>query len=140
MTRKIVPDVMRTKEIVSLTAEASVREAARSMREHNIGAVLVMETERLQGIFTVADMAYRVVAQDRDPDSTPLGEVMTTHPDTVAPDSAAIEALRLMQDGDYRHLPVVEDGVVLGMVSRRDFHGIDKARLDDETNLWERIG
>jgi CBS domain-containing protein len=138
--RKIVPDVMHTTEVVSLTGEASVREAAGLMRAHNIGAVLVMENERLQGIFTVADMTYRVVAEARDPDSTPLREVMTADPDTIAPGSAAIEALRLMQDGDYRHLPVVEGGVVRGMVSRRDFHGTEKARLDDETSLWERIG
>jgi len=138
--RKIVPDIMHTKEVVSLTGEASVREAARLMRGHNIGAVLIMENERLRGIFTVADMTYRVIAEARDPDSTPLREVMTADPDIIAPGSAAIEALRLMQDGDYRHLPVVEDGVVRGMVSRRDFHGTEKARLDDETHMWERIG
>jgi len=110
------------------------------MREHNIGAVLVMEEERLEGILTVADMTYRVIAEGRDPEKTLLREVMTARPDTIAPDSAAIDALRLMQDGDYRHLPVVEGGVVLGVVSRRDFHGTEKARLDNETHLWEHIG
>lgn len=140
MARKIVPDVMHTKTVVHLTGDASVREAARLMREHNIGAVLVMEEERLEGILTVADLTYRVIAEGRDPEKTLLREVMTARPDTIAPDSAAIDALRLMQDGDYRHLPVVEGGLVLGVVSRRDFHGTEKARLDDETHLWEHIG
>ena len=54
--------------------------------------------------------------------------------------TSAIEALRLMHDGSYRHLPVVEDGKVLGLLSRRDFFGVEKARLEDETALWERIG
>jgi CBS domain-containing protein len=64
---------------------------------------------------------------------------MSPDPDTVSSDTTAIDALRLMQDGDYRHLPVVDGGRVLGLVSRRDFHGVEKARLDDETILWERI-
>jgi CBS domain-containing protein len=64
---------------------------------------------------------------------------MTPEPDTIRSDTIAIEALRLMQDGGYRHLPVVDDGQVLGVVSRRDFYGAEKARLDDETAMWERI-
>jgi CBS domain-containing protein len=80
-----------------------------------------------------------VVAEGRDPDETVLREIMTPDPDSVSSDTTAIEALRLMQDGGYRHLPVVDDGEVLGVVSRRDFHGVEKARLDDETALWERI-
>jgi CBS domain-containing protein len=64
---------------------------------------------------------------------------MTPDPDTVSSDTTAIDALRLMQDGGYRHLPVVDSGRVLGVVSRRDFYGVEKLRLDDETALWERI-
>lgn len=140
MAPKIVPDVLPDRKIVHLPGEASVREAAHLMRQHNIGAVLVMDEEALTGIFTVADMTYRVVADGRDPDATRLTDVMTARPDTIAADSAAIDALRLMQDGGYRHLPVVDGGTVIGMVSRRDFHGAEKARLDVETHLWESIG
>jgi CBS domain-containing protein len=109
------------------------------MRKHNVGAVLIIEDEALKGILTVNDMTYRVIARGLDPDKTLLGEVMSPDPDTVSSDTTAIDALRLMQDGDYRHLPVVDGGRVLGLVSRRDFHGVEKARLDDETTLWERI-
>jgi CBS domain-containing protein len=109
------------------------------MRKHNVGAMLIIEDESLKGILTVNDMTYRVIAEGLDPDKTLLGEVMTPDPDTVGSDTTAIDALRLMQDGDYRHLPVVDGGRVLGLVSRRDFHGVEKARLDDETALWERI-
>jgi CBS domain-containing protein len=77
-----------------------------------------MERKQLEGILPVADMTYRVVAEGRDPDKTRLNEVMTPAPNTVGPDCAAIEALRLMQDGGYRHLPVVDRGGVLGVVSR----------------------
>jgi CBS domain-containing protein len=109
------------------------------MRKHNVGAVLIIEDMVLKGIITVNDMTYRVIAEGLDPDKTLLREIMTPNPDMVSSDTTAIDALRLMQDGDYRHLPIVDGGRVLGLVSRRDFHGVEKARLDDETALWERI-
>ncbi|MHA1567202.1 MAG: CBS domain-containing protein [Alphaproteobacteria bacterium] len=139
MLRKIIPDVIRGRRLLYLGEKATAREAAKLMRKHNVGAVLIMEDEALKGILTVNDMTYRVVAGGLDPDETLLGEVMTPDPATVSSDSTAIVALRLMQNSDYRHLPVVDDGSVVGLVSRRDFHGVDKARLDDETALWERI-
>lgn len=139
MPRRIIPDVLRDRNVVHLTRKANAREAARLMRTHNVGSVLIIEDGAVKGILTVADMAYRVVAEGRNPDETVLGEIMTAGPDTIGPDTTAIEALRLMQDGGYRHLPVVEDGKVLGVVSRRDFHATEKARIEDETSLWERI-
>jgi CBS domain-containing protein len=68
-----------------------------------------------------------------------LAEVMTRDPDTMPPDKAAIEALRRMEDRRYRHLPIVDHGKVVGIVSRFDFSGIELDRLDEETGLWERI-
>ncbi len=139
MLRRIIPDVIHGQQVVHLGGQATTRQAAKLMRKHNVGAVLIIEDEALKGILTVNDMTYRVIAAGLDPDKTLLGEVMTPNPDTVGSDTTAIDALRLMQDGDYRHLPVVDGGRVLGLVSRRDFHGAEKARLDDETTLWERI-
>jgi len=138
MLRRIIPDVIRGQQVVYLGGQATAREAAKLMRKNNVGAVLIVEDEVLKGILTVNDMTYRVIAEGLDPDKTLLGEVMTPDPDTVSSDTTAIDALRLMQDGDYRHLPVVDGGRILGLISRRDFHGVEKARLDDETALWER--
>ena len=140
MLRKIIPDVIRDQETVHLTSDATVREAARLMQQRNVGSMLVMEQGRLDGILTERDVVQRVVAAGRDPDQTRLEEVMTKNPDTVRPEATALDALRLMQDGGYRHLPVVDQGRVLAVVSRRDFLGAEKARLDDETAVWERIG
>ncbi len=139
MLRKIIPDVILGQQVVALEGRTTARQAAKLMRKHNVGAVLIIEDEALIGILTVNDMTYRVMAAGLDPDTTSLAEVMTPGPDTVNRDTTAIAALRLMQDGDYRHLPVVDGGRVVGLVSRRDFHGGEKARLDDETALWERI-
>jgi CBS domain-containing protein len=139
MERKIIPDVVQSQELLTLSESQTVREAARCMCDRRVGSVLVTREGRLVGIFTERDMVSRVVAPGRDPDKTPLAEVMTQDPDTVVPRTTAIEALRRMQDGGFRHLPVVDQGRLVGIVSRRDFYGEEKARLDDETTLWERV-
>ena len=139
LLRKIIPDVIRGDRLLHLAANASVRDAAKLMHEHDVGCVLIMENSVLLGIFTERDLVKRVVAESRDPDSTRLGEVMTANPDTIAAGDTAIEALRRMDGSGYRHLPVVHGGRVVGVVSRRDFSGFEKARIDDETDLWERL-
>ena len=80
-----------------------------------------------------------MLAENRDPARTTLAEAMTPKPETVGPRAKAIEALRLMQDCGARHLPVVDGARVIGVVSRGDFRGLEQARLDDETELWERL-
>jgi CBS domain-containing protein len=80
-----------------------------------------------------------VLAEGKSAVLTTLADVMTPNPDTMPPGKMAIEALRLMEDGRYRHFPIVEEGKVVGIVSRFDFSGIELDRLDEETGLWQRI-
>jgi CBS domain-containing protein len=110
------------------------------MRERRVGAVLVTESDRrLLGIFTGRDAVHRVLAEGKSAARTKLADVMTREPDTMPPGKTAIEALRLMEGGRYRHVPIVEDGKVMGIVSRFDFSGLELDRLDDEAGIWERI-
>ena len=110
------------------------------MRDRRVGAILVTEgDQRLLGIFTGRDAVHRVLAEGKSAARTKLAQVMTHEPDTMPPGKTAIEALRLMEDGRYRHVPVVVGGWVVGIVSRFDFSGIEIDRLDEETGLWERI-
>ncbi len=133
-------DIVRNQDPVTLPARATVRKACESMRDRRVGAVLVTEADRrLVGIFTGRDAVHRVLADGRSAATTKLAEVMTRDPDTMPPGKTAIEALRLMEDARYRHLPIVENGKVVGVVSRFDFSGIELDRLDEETGLWERI-
>jgi len=102
--------------------------------------VLIIEADRrLVGIFTGRDAVHRVLAEGKNAARTILAEVMTRDPDTMPPGNRAIEALRLMEAGRFRHLPIVDDGKVVGIVSRFDFSGVELDRLDEETGLWERI-
>ena len=140
MKPRIVRDIIEEgRDLLELPAGASVRDAAQAMRDWDVGAVLVTENGRLAGIFTERDLVNRVIACDRDPESTPLSEVMTRDPDTISPGATALEALRLMEDGGYRHVPVVAEGRLVGIVSGRDFLGSEKDRLDMESGLWERL-
>jgi CBS domain-containing protein len=140
MLRKLVPDVVHDQTLATLTAASSVRDAAVMMRARHVGSVLIVDRDgKLAGIFTERDLVCRVVADHKDPDKTKLGAVMTARPETVGPGATAIDALRRMHDGGFRHLPVVRNGKPIAVVSRRDFFGIEKARIDDEDKLWEQI-
>jgi len=105
---------------ITAPKSATVREASRAMKLHNIGALLVVDGTRLCGIFTERDALFRVLAAGLDPDHTRLSDVMTSQPQTVHPDEPFVNALRVMHKGRFRHLPVVEFDRPLGMVSVRD--------------------
>ena len=92
MIRRVIPDVVRDQELLELSAQTTVREATGRMRLRHVGAVLITRDEQLDGIFTERDMVYRVVAEGRDPERTLLAEVMTRNPDTIRPDTTAIDA------------------------------------------------
>lgn len=140
MNQRHMADLIRDQQPLTLPPTATVQEACRCMRDRRVGAVLVTDREnRLLGIFTGRDALCRVLADDRDAAATTLDSVMTRQPDCIQLKTTAIEALRRMQDGGYRHLPIIEVGRVVGIVSRGDFRGLEQARLDEETGLWERI-
>jgi CBS domain-containing protein len=110
------------------------------MRERRVGAVLIADDgKHLVGIFTGRDAVCRVLAEGKDAAKTPLAEVMTNNPSSMSPTNPAIDALRLMSDGGFRHVPVVAVGKVVGIVSHGDFRGLETARLDEESGFWERL-
>jgi CBS domain-containing protein len=140
MRDRPLADLVHHRNPVTLPPQASVQEACRLMRSHRVGCILVTEQGgRLAGIFTGRDAVCRIGAECRPPAETRLAEVMTPRPVTLPPGATALEALRLMQDGGFRHVPVVEGGIVLGIVSRGDFRAMEHARLNDETGLWESL-
>lgn len=140
MTNRPMHEVIQRRTPVTLHPEATVQEACLAMRDHRVGAVLVIDHKhRLIGIFTGRDAVVRVLAEARDPRTTRLEAVMTHGPECLGPHCRAIEALRLMRDSGFRHVPVVHGEKLLGVVSRGDFQGMETARLDEESVLWERM-
>jgi CBS domain-containing protein len=138
MANRQLGEIIRRQNPLTLPVTASVQKACRMMRDRRVGAVLVTETDgRLAGLFTGRDAVGRVVAEALDPVTTTLSAVMTVQPDTSNRRQHAIDALRMMQDGGYRHLPILDGAKIAGIVSRADFTGLERTRLDEETGFWE---
>src|SRR5690606_15123208 len=118
--RRIVPDVINNQVLHKVSPKDTARTAARLMRDNKIAALLVMSADHLVGIITERDMTVRVIAAGLNPDSTEISDIMTSDPDTLSPNDTAAEAIHMMKSRGYRHLPVVENSKVVGMVSVRD--------------------
>jgi len=104
----------------SVAPTASVLDAVRKMNDARIGALLVLEDERPVGMFTERDVLTRVVDQRRDPGETPIADVMSTEVVAVKPNTTVDEAMAVITERRCRHLPVIEDGRLRGMVSIGD--------------------
>ncbi len=133
-------DVTLDQNPLVLKGSTSVMEACRLMSERRAGSVAVVdEAGRLVGIFTGRDAVSRVLAGGRDAATTRLADVMTPDPQKLSPEQSAIDALRLMWDGGFRHLPMVKQGKVVGVVSRGDFNGLEFNTHERERDLWEHM-
>ena len=115
-----IKSVMERETLLTAPPETSVAEAARKMASAATGAIVVVDAEVVVGIFTERDAVFRVIAQGRDARTTRLAEVMTPDPITVEPDRTFGYALGLMHEHGFRHMPVLENGKPVGIVSSRD--------------------
>jgi CBS domain-containing protein len=107
-------------QVYSVAPEASVLDALRLMAEKNIGAVVVVSQEKLVGVFSERDYARKVVLQGKTSKDTPVSEVMTAKVITVDPDRTAGECMALMTGKRFRHLPVMENAQLIGVISIGD--------------------
>lgn len=137
--RRVMPDVVSDQDLLTLPQSATVLEAAVKMSEHKVRSTLVVTGERLEGIFTGTDLIDRVVAKSLNPSDTELRAVMTANPVTLSPGSLAIDALRMMHESGFRHLPICEGERFLGIVSRRDFMADEEEEIEREDRLWEKL-
>ena len=115
--------------------DETVLAAAKIMSEWQVGAVTVLDGERLVGIFSERDLMTRVVSKGLLPGATLVGQVMTQNPVVVDAHSTVEQCLRTMQQAKCRHLPVVRDGTLVGMVSIRDLLQSDIQQKDDEIEM-----
>jgi len=133
-------DIVLNQDPLKMPVSTTVVAACREMRDRRLGSVLVTGQDgSLIGIFTGRDAVGRVIAAGKNGATTTLSDVMTPDPDTMSPDATAIDALRLMWDGGFRHIPVVKEGRIVGVVSRGDFKDTEQDRLDEERELWEHM-
>jgi CBS domain-containing protein len=122
MNMKTVAELLRAKpsRVVSVRPDQSVLEAIKVLATEDIGAAIVMTGERLAGIFSERDYTRKVVLKGRSSDTTRVEEIMTPNVVVVSPRTRSRECMQLMTEKNIRHLPVVDEGRVVGMVSIRD--------------------
>jgi CBS domain-containing protein len=112
-------DYMTSGEVLTIPPTATLGQAAREMRDRNVGAGVVVEGEAIVGIFTERDL-LRAIAEGTDPDQGDVRSYMTANPLTLPSDHAPSEAARIMAERKFRHIPVVDGAQLVGIVSIRD--------------------
>jgi len=131
--------LMEKRKLLSEPPDTLVIKACERMAKKNTGAVLVVQDGTLVGIFTERDAVFRVIAQGRDPALTRLAEVMTPSPKTIDPDKTFGYAMLLMHKNGFRHLPVIENGKPIGILSARNALDPDLEEFVSETRRRQRI-
>jgi CBS domain-containing protein len=125
----------------SVTPDTTIAVAVELLNSKNVGAVLVMRDAQLVGIFTERDVLRRVVGEHRDPDTTRVADVMTKALVVMRPTTTVQDAMTVVSEQRCRHLPIVEDGRVLGVISAGDLnHWLIRNREVDIQQLVEYIG
>ncbi|GAB3998662.1 CBS domain-containing protein [Spirosoma daeguense] len=120
--------------LYSVSSDQTVLDALKVMADKNIGAVLVVDKGILTGIFSERDYARKIILKDRHSDDTLIADVMTANVITIAPEQSLDECMRTMSDKHIRHLPVMENGELMGIISINDvvsaIIGEQKTRID----------
>ena len=144
MPNRTLRQVIEGQTITSALADTSVRAAAVAMANQQVGAIMVVDDKGLltglfTGLFTERDVLNRVVAKGLDPDKTPLSAVMTEKLLTATADKPLSHALHMMFEGGFRHMPVVENGKPVGMVSARNALGLEICQFEKELKERDHI-
>ncbi|MFA6230660.1 MAG: CBS domain-containing protein [Rhodanobacter sp.] len=122
--------------IFSIAPDVPVLEAIKRMAEHRVGALLVMRGAELVGVLSERDYARKVILQGRSSSQTAVSDIMTSTPLTVGPDTDVFDCMRLCTDRRIRHLPVVQDDMVIGVISIGD---LVKAVIDAQAEQIEHL-
>ncbi len=139
MLSEPVRTVMEKAKFLVAPPDTTVLAAAKLMAKRKVSAILVVKGRKLVGIFTERDAVFRVIAPGLDVETTRLADVMTRKPKTVAPGESFGYALLLMYENGFRHAPVVEDGVPIGIVSARKALDPDLEEFESEVQRRKQI-
>lgn len=131
-----VKDIM-TDELAVISPDATVIEAAQLMQKHDVGAVPVCEGSNIVGLVTDRDIVVRNIAHGKDPNHTPVRDVMTTEVKSISPETNISQAAGIMATQQIRRLPVIEDDRLVGMVSLGDLATKAKFDVEVSTTLGE---
>jgi CBS domain-containing protein len=126
---RLIGEIIEGRSLAHAKPSDKVRDVARKMSDRNVGAIAVLDAGKLVGIFSERDVLTRIVAEGRNPDDTSVESVMTKDLIVASPGDDINEALQKMHASNCRHLPVVQSGSLIGMISIRDL-----LKVDDDAN------
>ena len=132
--KDLLKNIIGKRKLYFIEQEKSAYEAAKSMVRFKCGALLVCENERnqdLQGIVTERDLAFRIIPKNLQPSKTKISEIMTKKVDTISDKKTTFDAINIMKKNGYRHLPVVSNKSVIGILSMRDLYAVANNQLQD---------
>ena len=132
---KAIQELLDQQQVHCVRKDQTVLDVARLMTDWNVGAVGILDGDRLVGIFSERDIMMRVVSKGLAPASTPVEQVMTSNPVVVEAHSSLEQCLRVMNQAKCRHLPVVSGGRLVGIISMRDLLLANITQKDDEIEL-----
>lgn len=133
-------DEKRRTTLLSVAPELPVAHAVRAMSKANVGAAVVLDRHELVGILTERDVMVRVVALGLDPADTQVNAVMTSAVATVTPSTRLLDAMKLMAERSFRHLPVVDRGQLCGLISMRDLtEAVIRAQTEELTSAIRAV-
>ena len=127
-----VKDIVHQRELFCVEEHQSVADVARKMTDLHVGAILVFDGDQLRGVFSERDLMKRVVVECRDPETTPVGLVMSTGVHTIDECASLEDAMESMQSYNCRHLPVTSTGRVVAFLSMRDVMNYELAQKTEE--------
>jgi signal-transduction protein with cAMP-binding, CBS, and nucleotidyltransferase domain len=127
-----IQDILRDRTLFSVETDESVAGVARRMSDLHVGAIMVLADDNLRGLFSERDLMTRVVVAGRNPETTPVSDVMTTNLATIDEGATLEEALECMDKHNCRHLPVTRCGEVTGLLSMRDLMRFELDRKTEE--------
>jgi CBS domain-containing protein len=127
-------------QMFSVPVSATVAEAVHEMNSHKVGCIMVLDGDDLVGVFTERDVLHRVVAADLPAKTTPVSQVMTSPVKSVRPDMSIDEAMTTITEKRHRHLPVMDEGKLIGLISIGDItRWLVQAHQNEAQNLWHYI-
>ncbi|HET7710455.1 MAG TPA: CBS domain-containing protein [Thermoanaerobaculia bacterium] len=134
-----IQELIDGRDLVLADSGATVKEVAQAMSEQNVGAVPVLDRDRLVGVFSERDIMSRVVARGLNPDQTTVRDVMTSEIVVAEADDTVSDALQKMHSRGCRHLPVVREGSLVGMISLRDLLQIDTQETKERATFLSEL-